>query len=194
MSSPLSVIKNNYILNPKRSDIATPTVVAKFIASLFPNETLVFDPCVGEGNLLKPFPCKTIGIDIKNGFDFLKEQPDIKPSLVICNPPFNLGVGRRLGSEIFLEQILKSYPQAKVVLFVPMGFRLNQRKHSKRWKWLRDSVPPITSIISLPLDIFDSVAFHNEILIFNAPGLKPHYFLEEIPTQTKEVKERVSDE
>jgi len=181
MASPLSVKKNNYIKNPKRSDIETPLEVAEFIASLFPNVKYVFDPCYGNENLLKPFYKRNIkcgGCEIKGGNDFLKRIEKIDADVVICNPPFNLGVGKKLGSEVFLQKILsllvKSTP---IVLFVPMGFRLNQRKTSKRWKWLRDNCPPITSIISLPLDIFKNVAFHSEILIFDAPQLKPHYFL-----------------
>lgn len=178
MSSPLSVKKNNYIDNPKRQDIETPEIVCNFIASLFPNVKSVFDPCVGKGNLLEPFKnkAKTRGIDIKQGVDFLRMTEPIEEELVVCNPPFNLGVGRRLGSELFLEHILKLGGK-KIVLFVPMGFRLNQRRTSKRWKWLRDNCLPITSIISLPLDIFNKVQFHNEILIFGCPELRPHYFL-----------------
>ena len=179
MSSPLSVKKNNYIKNPKKQDIETPKEICDFIARLFPNVKSVFDPCVGKGNLLEPFKnrAKIRGVDIKQGIDFLEMTNSIMEELVVCNPPFNLGVGRKLGSELFLEHIVKLGGK-KIVLFVPMGFRLNQRKISKRWKWLRDKMPPITSIISLPLDIFKKVQFHSEILIFNCPELKPHYFLE----------------
>ena len=45
--------------------------------------------------------------------------------------------------------------------------------------WLRDCGAEITSIISLPLDIFPDVEFHAEILIFNVSGIQPHYFLPE---------------
>ena len=48
-----------------------------------------------------------------------------------------------------------------------MGVRLNQNKGSKRWRWLRDRAPAITSIISLPRDIFGSVDFHCEILLLD---------------------------
>ncbi len=179
MPSPLTVKRNNYIENPKRSDVPTPPVVARFIASLFPSITSVLDPCVGTGVLLEPFKHRatTLGLDIKEGTDFLALDTIEHFDLVLCNPPFNLGVGRKLGSEVFLAKILSLLPTSKIVLFVPMGFRLNQRKHSKRWIWLRDECPPISSIISLPLDIFDGVLFHNEVLIFNAPELAAHYFL-----------------
>lgn len=180
MTSPLSVKRNNYIKNPKKQDIDTPEIVAQFIADLFPDVKSVFDPCCGKGNLLKPFKnrANVVGIDIKQGIDFLKIDYKIKTDLVVCNPPFNLGVGRRLGSETFLEKIIEVCGnKVPIVLFVPMGFRLNQRNTSKRWKWLRDKMPLIKSIISLPLDIFENVEFHNEILIFNTSQLKPHYFL-----------------
>jgi type I restriction enzyme M protein len=58
-----------------------------------------------------------------------------------------------------------------------MGMRLHQEKKSKRWRWLRDEAPPITSIISLPRDTFPNVDYHVEILLFDMPRLKPHYFL-----------------
>jgi hypothetical protein len=79
-----------------------------------------------------------------------------------------------------LEHIFKLFGvEVPVVMFVPMGFRLNQRRKSKRWRWLRDCGAKITSIVSLPLDVFESVEFHAEILIFNVAELKPHYFLPE---------------
>ena len=37
--------------------------------------------------------------------------------------------------------------------------------------------PPITSIITLPHDAFEVVKVHSEILLFNMPRLRPHYFL-----------------
>ena len=59
-----------------------------------------------------------------------------------------------------------------------MGFRLNQRINSTRWKKIRDEYPPISTIISLPLDIFEDTLFHSEIIGFNTDKLKPHYFLD----------------
>ena len=38
----------------------------------------------------------------------------------------------------------------------------------------------ITSIISLPLNVFERVEFHSEILIFGLPELKAHYWLEDV--------------
>ena len=44
--------------------------------------------------------------------------------------------------------------------------------------WLRDKYPEITTIISLPVDTFDDVLFHTEIICFNTDKMKPHYFLD----------------
>jgi type I restriction enzyme M protein len=100
---------------------------------------------------------------------------------VLCNPPFNGAPGKRLYPEVFLEHLFKLFGvQIPVTMVVPMGLRLNQRRKSKRWRWLRDCGAQITSIISMPLDVFDGVEFHNEILVFNVAGIKPHYFLPEV--------------
>ncbi|CAG8825724.1 5152_t:CDS:2, partial [Racocetra persica] len=104
----------------------------------------------------------TLGVDIdKNstasykGVDFLKDElfhpPTYKQKkrvedskrLFICNPPFN-----RAKPKLAPEEM-------PIVLFVPMGFRLNPKKNGKRWgKFIKDAYPPISSIISLPRDIF----------------------------------------
>jgi type I restriction-modification system DNA methylase subunit len=73
-----NLTKNNYHLNPKNSNIQTPPEVSQFIFELLrdkiPERSLIFDPCVGEGNLLSPFASlrsrdfygfKTYGIDIR---------------------------------------------------------------------------------------------------------------------------------
>ena len=182
MSSPLSVKKNNYIKNPKARDISTPEVVANFIASLYPNISSVLDPSIGGGELVKPFlrrgDVKVISYNFERGEDFLLMDKPMLVDLVVCNPPFNLGVGKMLGSERFLRKIIGVCGETvQIVLFCPMGFRLNQRKTSARWRWLRDSNLKISSILSLPLDIFENVAFHSEILFFNSPHLQTHYFL-----------------
>ena len=180
MASPLSVKRNDYIKNPKRTDVPTPIWLCEEISSLFPDVSSVLDPACGDGRLLLPFEkkgCETVGFDIKNGQDFLTMTEKIRCDLVVCNPPFNLGVGKMLGSEVFLRKIIELCGVVPTVLFCPMGFRLNQRTKSARWHWLRDSCPSkITSIMSLPLDVFDGVEFHSEIIFFNAPGLPPHFF------------------
>lgn len=166
----------------------------------------IYDPCAGQGNLLEPWKkanYDTWGNDIDNqlfeqgltnsSYDFLLVNIDwanspyfqyntvrIKdyPKLVLCNPPFN-GYKGKLGSELWLDKIIELFgKEVPIVLFVPMGFRLNSKKNGKRWsKFTNQEYPPISNIISLPRDIFPGVEFHSEILIFNVPGLKPHYFL-----------------
>jgi type I restriction enzyme M protein len=62
-------------------------------------------------------------------------------------------------------------------MFAPYGFRLNQTIKSRRWQaFLTGAFPPISSILSLPKDIYQDVLFHSEVLFFNIPGLKPHDF------------------
>ena len=129
------------------------------------------------------------GIDRHKGLD---EPRVVKPQLVLCNPPFN-GYGNKLGSEVWLDKIIELFgKEVPIVLFAPMGFRLNGKQNGKRWsKFNSDKYPPISSIISLPRDIFPEVEFHSErlysnlqktfnkgfqILIFNLQGLEPHYF------------------
>ena len=146
----------------------------------------------------------TIGYDIKDCSerkytdifikkDFLtkiKDNPDVNINesllFVICNPPFNNDTeskyNKKLLPELFARKVFELYGYGTpLILFAPMGMRLNQRIKSKRYRWLRDCKAQISSIISLPLDIFPNVEFHNEILIFNMPNgyLKPHYFLPE---------------
>ena len=102
-----------------------------------------------------------------------------------------------LGSEVFLRQILALCGNVPIALFCPMGFRLNQRMKSSRWKWLRDECPAkITSLMMLPLNVFEGVQFHAEIVFFNAPELAPHVFpkggggAEQVGDETGESKAR----
>ena len=98
--------------------------------------------------------------------------------MVIVNPPFNQGKGRKFMPELFLDKILELCGKdVGIVMITPMGFRLNQKTTSKRWKKILFEYPPITSIISLPVNCFDDTLFHTEILCFNLPFLKPHYLL-----------------
>lgn len=180
MASPLTVKRNDYRKNPKRSDIPTPFWLCEQVASLFPDAQTVLDPACGDGRLLAPFArrgCKTVGFDVKQGTDFLSGAEPVNCDLCVCNPPFNLGVGRMLGSEVFLRKIIARCGNVPIALFCPMGFRLNQRMKSARWRWLRDECPAkITSLMALPLDCFEGVEFHAEIVFFNARHLEPHLF------------------
>ena len=88
------------------------------------------------------------------------------------------GYGKQLGSEVWLAKIIELFGKdVPIVLFAPIGFRLNLTAQSKRWvKLTNGTYPAITSIISLPKNVFPNVVFHSEILIFNVQGLEPHYF------------------
>lgn len=163
----------------------------------------IIDPCVGEGSLLKPWKRNgyaVMGIDIENqGFPYTKvrnylevqkEEIDKKISLVIMNPPFNIDHktkeyikehygGRPLLPEVWFAKAIKLFgSKIPIAMFTPYGFRLNQTENSKRWlKFANDEYPPITSIISLPKDVFKNILFHSEVLFFNMPELKGHYFV-----------------
>lgn len=202
--NPLTVQRNDYRKNKKNSTVYTPVGVARFLFDiLWPAmhrqgvrfDRRVFDPAIGSGRLTEPWweaRCTVLGCDIAPATDHFDRCITGKfedtcgylgfaaPDIVLCNPPFNGAAGKRLYPEVFLEHIFELFGESiPTVLFVPMGFRLNQRQKSKRWRWLRDCGAKITSIVSLPLDIFEGVEFHNEVLIYNVGGLEPHYFLPE---------------
>lgn len=198
---PLNVKRNNYLKNPKSSNIKTPLGLCKFLYLLVHKKISsgwILDPCCGDGRLLYYFSERdnraTAGFDVrckikKKGVgmffadDFLKiyDKFSYEVALVICNPPFNQGVGKKLMPDVFLRKIFELYgSDIPVILFSPMGFLLNQRKRSERWHFYRDECDgKITSIISLPLDIFEDVQFHSQILIWNIPDLKTHYWVPE---------------
>ena len=172
---------------------------------------IIFDPCVGSGSLLKPFKSagyRVLGVDIEDqGFPQTKvvnylqlTQQDIteKVSLVIMNPPFNIDAktkeyikqhygGRPLLPEVWLQKALELFgTNIPIVMFTPYGFRLNQTEQSTRWlKFYHKQYPEITSIVSLPKDVFENILFHSEVLCFNLPQLKGHYFVD-----TKKHKEK----
>jgi len=202
------VDRNNFYKHQKKATIFTPDYVSEFLYSLIYkhiNKTgLVLDPCVGQGSLLKPFKrngFNVLGIDIENqGFpktivknylEVKKGEIKKKVSLVIMNPPFNIDGktkkyiqenygGRPLLPEVWFSKAIELFGHnVPIVMFTPYGFRLNQSDTSKRWqKFITKEYPEITSIVSLPKDVFDGILFHSEVLIFNLPQLKGHYFLE----------------
>jgi type I restriction enzyme M protein len=141
----------------------------------------ILDPCAGKGALTKPWRRRrVIAFEIERCSDFFSCPKRIDCDLVLCNPPFNQEQDSPAvyKPEQFLRRIVEVVlPKTPIALIVPMGMRLNQNKGSKRWRWLRDRAPAISSIVSLPRDIFGSVDFHCEVLLFNMPRLKPHYFL-----------------
>lgn len=170
--------------DPRPNTIETPPGIARFLHDLIVEVyavRIILDPCAGRGALTVPWPdCEVISFEIQRGRDFFAHATGIDCDLVLANPPFNAGPGgaREFLPAKFLRHILDLVrPGTPIVLIAPMGMRLNQRERSRRWRWLRDHVPPITGIVSLPSDAFDGVAFHTEILLFNLERLGPHHFL-----------------
>jgi len=170
--------------------------------SIRQDDGIIFDPCVGSGSLLLPWQrngYRVLGVDIEDqGFpktrvlNYLElAKKDFKEtiSLIIMNPPFNIDGktkdtirrhygGRPLLPEVWLQKAIALFGKdLPIVMFTPYGFRLNQTETSKRWrKFSSGEYPEITSIVSLPKDVFDGVLFHSEVLCFNLPKLKGHYF------------------
>jgi type I restriction enzyme M protein len=189
----LTVRRNNYNNNPKSSTVYTPSSVARFLFNVLNQaQAHILDPAIGTGRLTDPWyeaGCHITGVDVVDykprchSFH-LSRYEDLerldRPDLILCNPPFNGAPSKQLYPEVFLRHTFKLFgAKVPLILFTPMGLRLNQRKHSTRWRWLRDTKAQITSIITLPLNIFSEVEFHVEILVFNVKGVHPHYFLPE---------------
>ena len=166
----------------------------------------ILDPCVGKGSLLQPWSehgYKVVGVDIENqGFrgtivkNYLEvTRSDIRReiSLVIMNPPFNIDAktkeyiksrygGRPLLPEVWLQKAIELFGRdVPIVMFTPYGFRLNQTAESKRWmKFVDKEYPEITAIVSLPKNVFKDILFHSEVLIFNLPMKRGHYFVADL--------------
>jgi len=208
MASPLTTARNKYFRNRKSNDIKTPLLICEFLCELLSpaldKRKLIIDVGCGDGRLSERFEHKywtVLGIDIKKSrklklknffkLDFLKMNVTcllsmgdynclLNPALVIFNPPFNnKSTGKKLIPEMWIRKTFEIWgDKIPLVSFAPMGFRLNQRIYSKRWRYFRDECKAeITSIISLPLNVFKNVEFHAEILIWNIPKLKAHYWL-----------------
>jgi len=230
--NPIGVSRNNYLESTKESTIFTPEPVCKWLREIVrpysPSGSVVFDPAVGIGNLLVPFleDCSTMANDIKDCGDDRIQDITISDfllwpngrcngiDLVLCNPPYNHDEHSRsvhgktsLLPEMFAEKIFKIFGKdVPLVLFVPMGYRLNQRCYKEsqgtRYRKMRDEFGEITSIVTLPLDLFHNNSFdetipeqirnvkkgimksnikrvetQQEIIFYNMPLLKPHYFL-----------------
>lgn len=198
------VDRNNFHKKVKNSMVYTPDFVSYFLFRLLEKQNftgLLLDPCVGAGSLLKPWQragYSVVGIDIVNqGFvptikrNFLDVEVGevATPDIVLMNPPFNIDSttkeyiqnkygGRPLLPELWLQKTIELFGKdIPIALFTPYGFRLNQTISSSRWKkFMDDTYPPISSIVSLPKNIFEGILFHSEILLFNMPGMRGHYF------------------
>jgi transcriptional regulator with XRE-family HTH domain len=167
-----------------RSDIATPPRACRWLRDVIAEcYTIrsILDPCAGDGRLTKPWHnVRVVQTEIAHGSDFLALTAlPWKPDLVLCNPPFNGTRYKqwRLGSEAFLHKIFELCGEdQKIVLFSPMGLRLNVERRAARAKHL--PTWNITSLVALSRDFFGKdVTVHAEILFFNMPRLKPHYAL-----------------
>ena len=176
--------RGDYGTAPRESIVYTPSGLCQFLHDIIsPTYSIrtILDPCAGKGALTRPWTgAQVIAFEISRGRDFLAHDGTIPCDIVLCNPPFNKDNAdtREFLPEVFLRKIVDVVgPGARIVLFTPMGMRLNQHRRSRRWRWLRDQSPRITSVVSLPLDVFEGVEFHSEILFFNMPKLQPHYFL-----------------
>jgi type I restriction enzyme M protein len=191
---PYSVFKNNFYENEKSSTVYTPKKISQYLFDTLSSHVqanIILDPAIGRGSLTNPWKkagATVIGVDIDpyskkycdtfihSKFEDIEEWEHGKPDFIICNPPFN-GNLKKMYPELFIRHIINFWGEKiKIVMVVPMGFRLNSTLRSERWKWLSQGKLAITSIISLPINIFEA-KFHTEILCFNIRGLKPHYFL-----------------
>ena len=183
----MSMYKNNHTKKP--SDIPTPLPVCDYLYEILKgyDPKVILDPCAGDKRLTKDFKNATIiNYEIKDGTDFFKVCSKINCSLVIMNPPFN-GT-RPLFPEKFLDHVLNLVGfDTPILMFAPFGFRLNNHKKSERYKKLSSIYPKITTIITLPIDIFDLKTFHTEILIFNGDKLTtplPPHLMFQMPYHT----------
>jgi hypothetical protein len=171
------------VANIRPSNTATPPGVCRFLHDIISAKhrvKTILDPCAGKGNLTRPWKgCKVIAFEASKGKDFFSGPDQIDCDLALCNPPWS-GGGKSAKSPIalFLERILQVVPpKTPIVLIAHWSFRMDQDRGSTRWRWLRDECPPINGIITLPHDIWSDAKVHSEIILFNLPKLRPHYFL-----------------
>ncbi|WP_075498450.1 class I SAM-dependent methyltransferase [Moritella viscosa] len=188
----------------KESTIYTPKVILDFLhKEIIPfissgdKNIKVFDPAIGKGaltNRLKSEGAYVIGNDIDDVSRFGVEADELyvgdfevfdkkieDVDLIIVNPPFNGHHSRKLYPEVFSDKAFEVCGfDTPMIAIMPIGWRTNNRIESKRWRKVRDTYNQISSIVSLPLNIFEGVLVHTEIIIFNVDGIKPHYFLDNI--------------
>jgi len=140
MAAPLTVKRNDFHSNQKKSDIRTPHGICDFLFNLLSDNLgrkypRVLDVGCGDGRLVEAFSdyFSTVGIDdrrIRNNLgefiheDFLIMQKEdfmnFIPALVMCNPPFNNNKGRKLMPEVFVKKIfvpLSIYAQVNKICF-----------------------------------------------------------------------------
>ncbi len=179
----------------KQNDVRTPDGLCQFLYDLISEHCpakVILDPCAGDGALTRPWKkSKVHWFEIKRGKDFFRRRnpfPDVE--LVLANVPFSGNPdGKELFPAKFLSHIFEIVPTTTpVAFFAPFHFLLNSRIESNdyagrenRYAWLRDSCPPITSIIPLPQDVYCvngvKALVHSQILLFNMPRLDPVVFV-----------------
>ena len=131
----MSVYNTGKNTGKKRSDTPSYIGLCDFLYDTISDKyspQVVLDPCCGDKRLTKRFQCDTINYEIKDGTDFLKEDNIIDCDFVIMNPPFNIGSGRQLAVEVFMDKVLSLVDnKIPIIMICPMGFRLNQKIKSK---------------------------------------------------------------
>ena len=131
----VAVRRGNHATNPRPTKIFTPAGISRFLRDIISAKykiRTILDPCSGEGSLTLPWKgVKVVAFELTQGTDFLAHDGRIACDLVLCNPPFNNDMtdGKVFVPELFLKKILEVAGQkTPIVLFAPMGMRLNQEK------------------------------------------------------------------
>jgi len=178
----------------KNNTVYTPEKLSYFIYKKITkdyNFKTIYDPCIGKGGMTKYFfendNYKVIGSDIENvGQNYCHEfynqdiknlNINIKPDCVIMNVPFN-GNGRGknlLFPHLFLKTIFDKFGEdMPVVMITGDNFLNNNSLNSKRLKYISDGSFKITSITTLPLNVFEGIKFNAQVLYFNMDKLQPY--------------------
>ena len=164
--------------DPDLGLVYTPSEVADFLFNTLQHlkPKKVLDVASGNGALSKPWKdvADVEEFEIGYGKDFFESPEHIEADLVVCNPPFGQ-------EEKFLNRILEvTSPDTPVVLITSYTLRIGAYKGSRRWKSMSSGLD-ISSIVTLPKDIFKGARHPTEVLIIRGGEheLKPHYFLGE---------------
>jgi len=184
----------------KNSTVFTPEELSHYLYKLVTNEydfKTIFDPCIGaNGGMTKYYyenGYEVVGADIvEEGVNhchtFFNQDihnsnipNEIKPDLIIMNPPFSgNGKGKNLlYPHLFLKTMFDKFGKdIPLVMITGDNFLNNNGIQSKRLKYISDASFEITSIMTLPLDLFQGVEFNTQVLFFNMPKLKAHYIFD----------------
>ncbi|WP_028880794.1 H-NS histone family protein [Terasakiella pusilla] len=163
----------------KTNIVYTPLHLSRWLTDLVLSvhkPSYILDPCSGEGNLTKFFDgVKVKEFEIQNGTNFFNQHKKLpKVDLVLMNPPYVSGDRTTFMPEKFLRHVLDIVPEGTpIVAVMPFNFRLNCRKNSQRLRFLNEL--NITSVITLPFNIFQDTLYSTEIICLNLPQLKSHY-------------------